>query len=400
MVVVRHWSMVDLQRLYGLAEHEDDERRLQHQIEIPPPQIDGIGHTNPDPRLQIEGPKNEEDQSRAIVKYDETPIHNLDESMNRAMYRPNRLLRSPGNDIVDVLLAEWTRIGGSSPQPRHKRHKHQPRYATDSEDSEIDFERSRDIGGRYIDAPPRKPKNVHFQRAQVESETDESDNPRPRHRGPRHHILDSDSVSTSTSESESPPPRVPRRDSTSKGRPSMQELGDRYKRPYTNGGGTSPQASRPNSQGGAPPPPPQQQPRPMPPQSPSWNAPQVIGSAGLRPPQPFSPIPLSAPQRIPSSGPYGPQQTYPGSPGTSPNSKGYFPPPPPLGPNGVQQLQVPYPADGSGRRYSDRKGKGGRRRSKDERTFKGDVKRDVKRGIIGAGAVAGLMDILEGLSGI
>lgn len=152
MVVVRHWSLVELRRFYDMAEREDAEKRDQQRIEIPPPRSDGIGHTRPDPRLQIEGPKNEEDLNKAVVRYNETPLHHLDESLDKAMYRPNRLLHAPGNDIVDLLLGEWTRVRGSPSIKKYRSHKHRTRYDTESEDSEINFERSRDIGGRYIGA--------------------------------------------------------------------------------------------------------------------------------------------------------------------------------------------------------------------------------------------------------
>ncbi|KAL8691078.1 MAG: hypothetical protein Q9218_003621 [Villophora microphyllina] len=416
MVVVRHWSFVDLHRLYELAQHEDEERRFQHHIELPPPRFDGIGHTEPDPRLQIEAPKNGEDLSRAMIKYDETPLHNLDDSLNRAMYRPNRLLRKPGDDIVDLLLDEWTRARGTPTKKNNKARKYRPRYDTESEPSDLDFERSRDIGGRYIGAPPRRPKNVHFERAHVESESEESDHHKPRHRPPRHAVLDSDSVSTSTTESDSdsPPPRPPRRYSdVSRHQPAMQELGDRDRRPYKSGG--SPQTSRPGSRNGPPPP---QSPRPGQTPNPFWAGqappPQngIPAANGLRPPV-HNPLP-PGPKRMSSSGPFlgGPlqQPPYNITPGTSPNTRGmHFPPPPPpsnlqippLSQQPQQQMHQQYPQSSSRKHKSSKRrngadGKG----SGDKHSFKEHAKRDVKRGLIGAGAVAGLMDIIEGLGAI
>ncbi|KAL8685115.1 MAG: hypothetical protein Q9224_005957, partial [Gallowayella concinna] len=414
MVVVRHWSLVDLHRLYELAENEDTERRAQHRIEPPPPpRFDPIRHTNPDPRLQIEGPKTDEDSSKALVKYNETALHDLDKSLNRALSRPNKLLRAPGDDIVDRLLDEWTRVRGTpSGKKNHRPRKHRARYDTDSEDSEIDFERG-DIGGRYIGAPPRKARNVHFERARVESGSDESDSQKPRRRGPRHAILDSDSVSTSTTESDSDslPPRPPRRYSDgSKARPAMAEFGNQTRRPYTSGG--SPQSSRPNSRSGPQPP---QPPRPV--QNPAWPNQQPPkqptngpGSAALRPPAPY--ILPPGPKRLSSSGPFvgiPPQPAPPGyavSPGTSPNTRGMYYPPPPLPPNPLpsQLSQHSTSSRNSHRKGSSwRNGNGngnGEGKDKDKMTFKQNAKRDVKRGLIGAGAVAGLMDIIEGLGAI
>ncbi|KAL8708408.1 MAG: hypothetical protein Q9220_006698 [cf. Caloplaca sp. 1 TL-2023] len=416
MVVVRHWSLVDLHRLYDLAEHEDVERVEQHRIEIPYPRLNGIGHTEPDPRLQIEGPKNEEDLNKAMVKYNETPLRDLADSLNRALYRPNHILRAPGNDIVDILLNEWTRVRGTPTKKKnHKSRKYRPRYDTDSDDSDISFERSDNIGGRFIGAPPRRPKNVHFERAHVESGSEDSDNHKPRHRPPRHAILDSDSVSTSTTDSDydSPPPRPPRRYSDgSKSKSAMQEAVDRSRRPYTSGG--SPQASRPTSRNGIQPP---LSPRLNPPPNGSWlgqfpSAQNPPNSTGLRPPGPYNMPP--GPKRMSSSGPFigvppPPIAGFTPSPGTSPNTRGmYFPPPP--NNQMAPPVQVPPPGPpmpqyqaGSRKlshRSSKRRNGADGRGSGDKHTFKENAKRDVKRGLIGAGAVAGLMDIIEGLGAI
>ncbi|KAI4274626.1 MAG: hypothetical protein L6R38_006045 [Xanthoria sp. 2 TBL-2021] len=409
MVVVRHWSLVDLHRLYEMAENEATERNNQHRIDIPPPHFKGNGHTPSDPRLQIEGPRNDEDVNKAMVKYNETPIHNLDASLNRALYRPNKLLRAPGTDIVDRLLDEWTRVRGTPPRKNpQKPRKHRPRYDTDSEDSEIDFERG-DIGGRYIGAPPRKPRNVHFERARVESGSEDSDQNKPRHRAPRHAILDSDSVSTSTTESDSdsPPPRPPRRFSDgSKIKPAMQEFGNQTRRPYTSGG--SPQSSRPISRSGPQPP---ASPRPGPVQTSSYRAQMPPsangpGSAGLRPLAPYGIPP--GPKRMSSSGPPGgfsPAQLNPGliplSPGTSPIARGmYFTTPNQMSTAGQFPQPYPSPTIPSYHKSSKRRNGVDGRGNGEKMTFKQNAKRDVKRGLIGAGAVAGLMDIIEGLGAI
>ncbi|KAL8899267.1 MAG: hypothetical protein Q9207_006278 [Kuettlingeria erythrocarpa] len=408
MVVVRHWSFVELGRLYDMATHEEEEKRDQRRIEQPTPRSNGVDHSRPDSRLRIEGPKSDEDPSQALVRYSETPLHDLKDSLNRAMHRPNRLLHAPGNDIVDQLLDEWTRVRGTPVKRKHRSSKYRPQIDTEDEDSEIDFERSRDIGGRYIGAPPRRPKNVHFERAHVESGSEESDHRKPRHRGPRHAILDSDSVSTSTTDTDSdvPPPQPSRRYSENgKGTPLMQDLGDRDRRPPTSGSGGSPQTSRPNSRTGPPGPPPT---RPMPTQNASWASPAFLpqnipGAAGLRPPVQFNvpPIPIRKssngsvvgmpPHQLPHPG------LIPVSPGTSPNVRGmYYPPPPNQGfpPGEHQPSRHPHHKSSRKRNGVDRKGSG------EKHTFKENAKRDVKRGIIGAGAVAGLMDIIEGLGAI
>ncbi|KAI4123509.1 MAG: hypothetical protein LQ338_005233 [Usnochroma carphineum] len=402
MVVVRHWSFVQLRRLYELAVREEEDQRDQRRIEPPlPPRVDGIEHTRPDSRLQIQGPRTEEDLSKAVVKYNETPVHDLDESLSRAMCRPNRLLHAPGNDIVDLLLDEWTRVRATPTKKKHSNHKYRTRYDTESEGSEIDLEGSRNIGGRYIGAPPRRPKNVHFQRARVESGSEESDHHRPRHRPPRHAVLDSDSVSTSTtdSDSESPLPQPARRYSDgSKSKPLMQDMADRNRHPYTSGGG-SPQTSRPNSRSG-PQGPPSSRPI-IPTQNGSWagQGPQAQNPANLRPPG-LHTIP-PGPKRMAPGGPvHGipPVQQVSVSPGTSPNARGMYYPPPPnqIPPPGHYQPPPRQPPHKSSKKRNGVDGKA----SGDKHTFRENAKRDVKRGLIGAGAVAGLMDILEGLGGV
>ncbi|KAL8751743.1 MAG: hypothetical protein Q9184_005966 [Pyrenodesmia sp. 2 TL-2023] len=412
-VVVRHWSFVELERLYEVALREEDGKRDQHRLEQPPPRPNGVDHSRPDSRLRIEGPKNDEDPSKALVRYNETPLHDLNDSLNRAMYRPNRLLHAPRNDIVDLLLDEWTRVRGTAKKKKHRGSKYRARFDTDDESSEIDFERSRDIGGRYIGPPPRKPRNVHFERAHVESGSEESDHRKPRHRGPRHAVLDSDSVSTSTTDSDSdvPPLQSSRRyGENGKGKASTQDLGDRDTRPTNSGSGGSPQTSRPDSRNGPPGPP---LPRPMPMHNASWAGPafppqNIPGAAGLRPAVPFNIPP--GPTRMSSNGPAvgmpSHQLPVPGlipvSPGTSPNvSRGMYYPPPPNQAFPPGQRQPPkHSHHKSSRKRNGVDGKGNGNGNGERHTFKENAKRDVKRGIIGAGAVAGLMDIIEGLGAI
>ncbi|KAL9012314.1 MAG: hypothetical protein Q9173_002909 [Seirophora scorigena] len=407
MVVVRHWSFVELRRLYDMAMREEEDKRDRHRMDPSPPPVNGHDHIRPDARLQIEGPKSDEDRSKAMVKYNETPLQDLEQSLNSAIYRSNRLLHAPGNDIVDLLLDEWTRVRGTPTKNKHRHHKNRPRYESESEESDIDFECSRDTGGRYIGAPPRKPKTVHFERARVESGSEESDQHKPRHRPPRHAVLDSDSVSTSTtdSDSETSPPQSPRGPGDgSKARPSMQDASDRTRRSYTPAGRSS-QTSRPSPRSG---PQASSSPRPTPAHNLTWAGPAVPrqnlpGFAGLKPRAPYN-FP-SVPQRMSSSGPFigtPPHQPassglIPVSPGTSPSTRGmYFPPPPSQAPLPGQNPPPKYVHHKSSRKRNGVDGKG----SGDKHTFRENAKRDVKRGLIGAGALAGLMDIIEGLGNI
>ena len=415
MVVVRHWALVDLRRLYEAAEHEDlDEVRSPR--ESPPPSDNGVEHPGGDPRLAIEPAPSETDDSKALVKYRETPLPELDHSLDKAMEKPNRILRNPDVSVVDYLLEEWTRLREIERKRRKENEKYGAHYETDDSDfsSEGEFERSQDIKGRYITngsgRPPRSVKNVRF-RARVEDESEDSDLAKPRGRPPSHHVLRSDSSSSSSSPSP-PPPRSRRSSDSQRYRPQPPDLADRTRRPYTqprDGG-----SDRPVSRGAPPSPalhqvrgmalPNQQWPKANP-QSPGLRPPQYNGQC---PPQnsqfppangPFPSMngyyPPPGPQRMPSSGPYGmPPPGYgTGSqppPGFQGQSRG------PLGP--IQQMSGPHPHHHHHQSIRKRDGEGGKAgegKKKEKTPIKG-----VKRGLLGAGAVAGLMDLLGGLDAI
>ncbi|KAL8824542.1 MAG: hypothetical protein Q9191_004989, partial [Dirinaria sp. TL-2023a] len=221
MVVVRHWALVDLRRLYEMAEHEDN-GDVKSPIESPPPSYtNGVEHPGGDPRLAIEPDPLASDDSKALVKYQEKPLGELDSSLSRAMAIPDRILRNPDVNVVDYLLEEWTRLRELEKQrPVEMREQKKPkkygvRYETDESDfsSENEFERV-DGKGRYITNGSSKPnnvKNVRF-RARVESESEDSDRAKSRNRPTSRHVLRSDSSSSCSSPS--PPPR-PRRSSES-----------------------------------------------------------------------------------------------------------------------------------------------------------------------------------------
>jgi hypothetical protein len=386
MVVVRHWSLVDLRRLYQHAEHEDVD------TERPLPIHNGMTPAEADPRLQIEAAKDEADPSTAMVKYQETPLSHLDASMNKAMYLPNRLLHAPDDNIVDHLLDEWTRLRELHPRSPRRENKYRSRYDSDDDSSsDNNFERAEGNGGKYIEGAKSR-KNVRF-RARVESDSDSSDKSGQRRKAPSRHVLHSDEDTDSSSSS--PPPRSARRNSdgnSTRRVPNPQETpNERNRRPYTSpytpsprDGVPEPQPGRPSSRGGPPPS------RPMPMQIPSqnWQNQHQSASPGLRPP-PYNPAFPPSPQRMPSGGPYMPP---PPGYGTSPQApRNYIPQP--------QGLAVPYNNNtNSHRKRSPRRDKP--KKSQSGNSFKENAKKDVKRGLLGAGAVAGLMDILEGLGTI
>ena len=447
MVVVRHWSFVDLRKLYEIAEQEHDED-VKSPIESPPPSYNGVEHPGGDERLAIEPSSLGSDQSKALVKYQETPLNQLDAKLNTALALPNKILSQPDVNVVDHLLAEWTRVNEIQKSRRARRSKYGAHYETDDESdtsSDDEYGQSRESGGRYLEGPngtqkPRKSvKNVHF-RARVESDTEDSDKANPRSRPPSRHILRSD---TSSSSSPSPPPRSRRSsDSNPRFRPVPPDLVDRTRRPYTQPRDNASTNERPGSRNGPVSQPGMQQQRGLPqqwqnpPQSPHWSTQsQAPQSPGLRappyngqfPPNGQYPTghfpPPPGPQRMPSSGPYPmphPQPSYAHNQQPSPSSSfqpgpGFRGPPSLDGrsaPDGRGQPRDGYqprdaPRDGyhhhSGRHHR-RHGTGEKetekKREAKPKSFKENAKKDISRGLLGAGAVAGLMDLLGGLDGI
>lgn len=388
MVVVRHWSLVDLRRLHQLAEDE-----LMHPTESPPPSYQPIELAGGDPRLSIKASQHEADLSQALVKYHELPLSQLDASLNKAMYKPNRILHSPDDNVVDHLLDEWTRIREIGQCPRHRNRKYRSRYDTDEEDDSLpEFERSNDTGGFYIEGPTngaRNVKNVRF-RAQVESDSEDSDVAKPQRRPPSRHILrsDEDSSSLSSSSSDATPLSNSRRGSGSstagRGPNEQKPISHRYTPSTVQNGNAEIQPGRPSSRGGPPSP---IQARPIPVQVQSWQGGQHA-NPGLRPHQPQMP---PAPHRTSSVSSYGIAPPVFGSP--NPQGRPFYPlPPPPPG----QPKQHHAPRSSQRPRHRSPRAK---RQENKSSSFR-DAKKDVKRGLIGAGAVAGLMDILGGLGAI
>lgn len=473
MVVVRYWSLVDLSRLYELAEHETSSNEPQLS------EFDRIEHPGGDARLSIEpAPRdNKDDQSKALVKYQETPLNQLNDQMTKAMTRADHLLHAPKDDIVDQLLDEWTRLRHIQARHQPRRHRYGPHYETDTSDlSSSDFQGAKREKGYYLEngnksnGTHQNIKNVRF-RARVESDSSDSGSARGVPRGKkyaRRHVLHSDESTTSnesdTSDTDSPPPRSRRSSDTTtamntatnskyrgpmNGRAGDGNGGDRPRRPYTSGDG-----ARPVSRGSAASPIPQQaQPgqQQYPPYQPirgatmpnpshgQWlggSGSQAPPSPGLRPPSQGGYYPQQQqqqpPQQLRRTPSYGvPQQQQQMAP-SSPHLNPYIPRPPsqqlPTGfstdrslqpppphhhhshPHHQQQLYRQQPSEED--RLREKEERRQRRREKERQKEiakarkkagldeKGGIKQKAKKGLIGAGAVAGLMDILQGLDGL
>ena len=433
LVVVRNWSLVDLQRLYLLAEDE-----TIHPQTSPSPENREMKQVKGDPRLFITTVPHEGNASNAMVKYRETPLSQLEASWDKAMYRPNRLLNAPDNNIVDHLLREWTRLYEMEPKARSA-NGYQAHVDSDTDDSDSDYEFERlDTRGQYLKAAPRSSgvvKEVRFQ-ARVEDDVD-SDQARPRRKGPKRGILRSGSEDSSSSDSDSDDIRASRRSSTSSTTSPRTSVSG-------SSGGTRQQVparvygppGNPGTSGTPRPPGP-----PVDTAIPSGSQPGMPNYPRSGPPSPrmSRPVPISSqprgqvsfdqqPQRISprhqtssvgpthppvSRNPYLPPHISAGPGrvnygGYSPHGRGnFFPQPPPPPPQQQQPpTSNPFPplkhhsSRSEPRHSKSRSQKRDRGESGRNSSFKENAKKDVKRGLLGAGAVAGLMDILEGLSAI
>ncbi|MCJ1231929.1 hypothetical protein MMC12_008608 [Toensbergia leucococca] len=408
MVVNRHWSLVELRRLHQLAERE-----VAEEEDNPPPSYENIGDAGGGKRLAIESSNGEVEQSQALVKYDKASLDQLETSMNKAMAGPNRLLRGSGN-VIDHLLSEWTKVRGfESPQ---KSQKYEPHYETDddesSEASSKEGERSKDIRGLFIEGAssgPRLPKpsesrvkSVRFS-TQVESDSEESDWANSRRRSSGRHLIHSDD---SDSSELSPPSRRRNSDGKStKRRSSLQGPPQNTRRPPAVG---DPHAS-PN------------------PYFPTGQYPPVSRDRGMDnqyprqgPHSPQSPV-QARPMPIPhTSWPGQPQQQSLRPPSYNQATGPFGPSPPGYGRGGPPPRQnyghspsspgVPYPISRSPqsntqsnstprREHRSRSENKNQSREKNDQIHinKKNAKKGAAAGLLGAGALAGLLDMIEGL---
>ena len=417
MIVVQHWSLVELRRLYQLAENEAREEALSPMNnDDPPPSYDSHPQrviepsyyaqkaTEGDLQLSIIAPPvKTEDNSRAMVKYQERPVQQLDAAFTRSLVRENQVLGANVNNIVDHLLEEWTQIPELDSQPvsRNRRPSLSTYYESDEEDTtESEYEASHDKG-RYIEGPrtsERKvKKDVRF-RARVDSDSEEDIQHKSHHRAPRKHVLHSEDDSSSDSEvppvltRSQPTSRRSSETSNTKYSPGAQDPHDRNPRPYTSGGrayrpeslnnNTIP-PGRPSSRGIPPP-----LMGPMPPRSMpnvnQWQGAPPMVQPGLRPPSYQGPP--GGPPRPSSRGSYGP-----------PGYMGHSPQPPPGMYFPQQQRPQGPPTVSRSRSSRQHRHRTERQRAEEDKHI---ANKNMKRGLLGGAAIAGIMDLLQGLDGI
>lgn len=436
MIIVQHWSLVELRKLYELADQEARNEPQSPLLDDPPPSYDtcrALEHGPPvlpahvnSQQISLHVPAetpNSEDSSQAMVKYQERPIHQLDASFNQALARENRVMNADVPDLVVHLLNEWTRTpemqSHSSPprdSPRDIRRKAYLESDTD-DTSDSEFEGSL-TGGRYLEAPPRRSHKGKVQfRAHVESDPEDAVREKPRERGPSRHVLRSgESDTSSESDSEPPPSRTrPHLRRSSDASSHHSETYDRARRPYMSGGlshvpedasgsRTTPRGIPPSPMPVPirPMPTPNQQWPPTPqgtPSNPGFRAPSFNG------PYPGSPrIQTNGPYAPPANGHYPPSTGYMPGPSPQPQAGTYFPPrmqmqgPPPTMGIPQQQQQRP-PRHRRQHRHEDRESvKIAREREKAQKAEESN--KNLKRGLFGGAALAGVLDLLQGLDGL
>ncbi|KAK4694069.1 hypothetical protein P7C71_g3446, partial [Lecanoromycetidae sp. Uapishka_2] len=430
MIVVQHWSLVELRKLYELAETEAREESMSPLIEDPPPRYDA--HRTPEmgqhndqtssastdnglqltlgvsppvpPKVELDG------HSQAIVKFQEKELHQLDESFSKAMTRENIVLNANVYDIVDHLLGEWTRTAQSprtSLRSSPKDGRRNAYYSSDESDTtESEFE-GHETKGRYIEGPRRSQKRgVNFQPS-VESDQEDEERTRTRRRAPRKHVLHSESDTSSEEETTSTSPPLTRSQphsrrssdaSNSRYNPNSRDSYERHRTPYTSGGlGNVPEnPSRPTSSRGIPQPP---MPTPARPQPQHYQTTPINSSS--RGPSYHVPPPPPGPPRLPSAGQYMPAPP-PGYMGASPQPPvgGYFPqgqrPPGPPGP--PMPVPMPMPMQRPPRQHGHRTDhRHEREKAEKDRAI---ASKNLKRGLFAGAGIAGILDLLQGLDGL
>ena len=418
MTVVRYWSLVELRKLYDLAENESREEALSPLSDDPPPSYDSHHNIEPNYGEQkatqgniqlsiIAPPADHEDTSRAMVKYQERPIQQLDAAFTRSLVRENQALDANAKDIIDHLLGEWTWIPelDSRPVSKDRRPSLSTYYESDEDDTtESEYEGSH-TKGRLLDAPPasvkKVKKDVRF-RARVDSDSEDEPRRDTHHRAPRKHVLHSEDDTSSDSDLAPVTPRSQpnsRRSSeasNAKYSPNVQDSHDRNPRPYPSGAmkyrpeNVNPNAvpvGRPGPRGM-----PSPSTGPMPirqmqmPNGNQWQGTPPLPQPGLRPSYQGPP---GAQPRPSSRGSYGPPP--PGYMGQSPQPMQgtYFPQ--------QQQQRPPAPQMAPRPRPRHHRHKSERQKAEEDRHV---ASKNIKRGLLGGAAITGFLDLLQGLDGI
>lgn len=234
LVIVRYWQINRLDRLYAAAEHEEAEDRKK-EIE------QKNNGTTDNPQLTIEAPP-EYSSSTALIRLPTVSLGELDATLNQIRESPRDMLRV-SESVIDPLLERWTRWQeirnqqearpGSRYTPfvqnLHESDEEKPKYYSGDF-----YDREENPKGYYLEGTTTDWRKPHSAAAKQEaaklrrkyaglqpsisvesSDAEDSQSPRrPKKHAPSRHVIDS---STDTSDSEPDLPRQRRRSNAEEG---------------------------------------------------------------------------------------------------------------------------------------------------------------------------------------
>lgn len=434
LVIVRYWQINRLDRLFAAAEHEEAEERKE---------IEQKSHGSQNQaQFAIEAPP-EYTMSTALIRLPIPSLGELDSTLSQIRDSPRDMLRV-SESVIDPLLDRWTRLSelreqdGGRPGGRYTPSVHDlqesddenlQRYGDFHEREEsprghliegitTDWRKPQSSGAKQEAAQLRK-KYAAFQpsiNAESSDEGNSQEARRTKKRAPGRIVIDSGS---DTSDDSEPDLRRQRRRSSAEG--SNYDRRSRYppQRPsvshsYGNGGDT--RASFGGRIGNSPNGTPQSTPRSSvsAPRSPGVPRPVTNPVQNQYNHSYTSPLPPLHTTHGPN--PYAPHSPYSPNPNASlqppmyqgfNNSQPY--PPRYMPPQGYRMAQQPYPRPGSQdgkahRSPSRHSGQSVRSQRSTEEMKKAERSRKHKnmtksatKGVLGAGALAGFLEALEGL---
>ncbi|KAK2740351.1 hypothetical protein FQN55_008932 [Onygenales sp. PD_40] len=420
MVIIRYWAINRLDRLYDLAVRESMEHRHNEEN----PRV---------PNLQFNGTFTQA-SSTTVNRLPVISLGDLDSSLAPIRQSPKDMVRVSAK-VIDPLIAHWTRLEGYAELPAEQRNaiRHTPNASCESEsdhDYYSDVE-GLDIGGHYLEGTTTDWRKPHSQearkraaelrkdysglQARVESDSDDGGEVQAESRPKNVRFASSDDNSASKDVAHRG--RSNRRTNTENGNPKPSAPQVHIPTPEGNAYNIEHRDGRPASNS------PRTIPRSIPQHpSPPLQRPQRYNYSSNPTPQTRPPSSQSIPaQQSPPTNYYS----------SSPRSSGFpssYPPPtnpqyPPRNPHAhpTHPHLQPHPHPHSrhhhqpletSRRSPSRQssnssgggggGGGGQSRRSQPRDDNNDRRKNLKRsaatGLLGAGAIAGFLEALEGLS--
>ncbi len=434
LVIVRYWQISRLDRLYAAAEHEEAEDRKQ--------QIEQKNNNDTDnSQLVIEAPP-EYNTSTALIKLPIVSLGELDASLNKIRESPRDMLKV-SESVIDPLLERWTRwqeirdrqeVRPGSRYTPSVHNVYEPDEEKPKQYSDF-YDREDSPGGYYLEGTTtdwRKPHSVaakqeaarlkkKYARLQpsISVESSDSENNqgyrKPQKPAPSRHVIDS---STETSDSEPNLPHQRRRSHADSGNDKRSRYPPQRPNPshtYGNGGDIRANAGGRNSS--SPNNTPQSTPRSSisAPRSPASHRPMTNPVQTQYQHAYTSPLPPLHTANVPN--PYAPHSPYAPNPNPSlhpPAYQGHYNnpqqyPPRYMPPQGyrvpVAPQQRPVSREGkhprsptrhSGHSVQSQRSLEDMKKAERSRKHK-NLGRSATKGVLGAGAMAGFLEALEGL---